>query len=182
MTWSTGIGCGAIIDGRPILGKDGNAHEIGHTVVDIEGKMVCACGKKGHWEAYCCGKNIPNFARFLVKKYKLSSEFDTRDLTTEKLFSLAKKDKSASRIVNEILGINGIGIANIINVYDPELIVIGGSVMLNNKWALNTIKRHAKSYKYNRMPRIKTTKLGENATLYGAMAIASKKIIAPAGI
>ncbi|MHA1595434.1 MAG: ROK family protein, partial [Candidatus Baldrarchaeia archaeon] len=52
VTLSTGIGGGVYVDGNLLIGKDGNAAEIGHMVIDMEGKLVCGCGKRGHWEAY----------------------------------------------------------------------------------------------------------------------------------
>src|SRR4030067_557708 len=51
ITISTGIGGGAIVNGTLLLGKDGNGHEVGHFVIDYDGRLTCGCGKKGHWGA-----------------------------------------------------------------------------------------------------------------------------------
>jgi glucokinase len=59
VTVSTGIGGGAVVEGRPLLGSRGNAAEIGHCVVDPSGYMRCGCGGRGHWEAYCSGMFLP---------------------------------------------------------------------------------------------------------------------------
>ncbi len=170
VTWSTGIGCGPIVDGRIILGKDGNAHEAGHIVVDIDGRMKCMCGKRGHWEAYCGGKNIPRFAETFFEKYGVRCA-KIRD--AKHLFGLAKKDKTAARIVDEICRINGIGIANIVNTYDPELVTIGGAIMLNNKGLIGKMAAYAGRFTINRMPKIIVTPLAGEAVLYGAMAMPS---------
>ena len=68
MTLSTGIGGGVFVDGHLLLGKDGNASEVGHIVIDIEERLRCGCGKRGHWEAYCSGRNIPNYVRIRLKE------------------------------------------------------------------------------------------------------------------
>ncbi len=175
LTLSTGIGCGVIADNRVILGKDGNAHEVGHYAVDLESELKCGCGSNGHWEAYCSGKNIPSFAKYLLnKKYAgrktLLSGTEDR-LTAQTLFEMAKTDEVASEIIGEIGRINAVQVANIINSYDPELITIGGSVALNNSEAiLGPILEHVKRHAINRLPDIKITPLGKDAGIYGAAA------------
>ncbi|HQN92047.1 MAG TPA: ROK family protein, partial [Methanoculleus sp.] len=61
ITLSTGIGGGAVVNGSLLLGKDGNAGEIGHIPVDTRYNLICGCGFAGHWEAYASAKNIPTF-------------------------------------------------------------------------------------------------------------------------
>ncbi len=168
VTWSTGIGCGPIIDGRIITGKDGNAHEVGHIVVDMDGRMKCMCGKRGHWEAYCGGKNIPGFAESFFEKCGF---VDTKITDTKQLFAMAKTNHVAAKVVDEICRINGMGIANIINAYDPELITIGGAIMLNNTGLVKKISDAAEKFVINRMPKITVTRLGGEIVLYGAMAV-----------
>jgi len=71
ITLSTGIGMGVIVDGHLLVGKDGNAHEMGHAVVDIESDLQCGCGGYGHLEAIAGGGNIPKSARwYLEKRYR----------------------------------------------------------------------------------------------------------------
>ena len=58
ITLSSGVGGGVIVDNVLLIGKDGNAAEIGHMVIDFEGRLACNCGGRGHWEAYCSGAGI----------------------------------------------------------------------------------------------------------------------------
>lgn len=174
LTLSTGIGCGAIVDDRVILGKDGNAHEVGHYVVETDSRLRCGCGRYGHWEAYCSGKNIPNFARYLLQeeykdsKTKLSS---VKDLTSELLFEIGKTDKVAAGIVEKIGRINAIQIENIIHAYDPELITIGGSVALNNqKEIMGPIQEYLRDYSFSHKPEVIITGLGGDAGVLGGVA------------
>jgi len=55
------------VDNVLLIGKDGNAAEIGHMVIDFEGRLACNCGGRGHWEAYCSGAGIPKLAKYLVE-------------------------------------------------------------------------------------------------------------------
>ena len=184
VTLSTGIGGGAYVDGNLLFGKDGNAVEIGHIVIDYEGRLICGCKKRGHWEAYCGGANIPNFARLLIEKmskdkveesllFKLVNG-DFSNLTTEVIFKAAnEEDELSLHIVEEIGRLNAIGFANIINIYDPALITVGGSIALNNpKLTLDPIKKYIKDYVINRIPKIMLTPLGDDIVLYGAIALA----------
>jgi glucokinase len=90
------------------------------------------------------------------------------------LFEAAReRDELALRIIGEIGLLNAIGFANVINMYDPELITVGGSVALfNSELILNPIKKDVSKYAMNRLPEIKITPLGEDAVLYGALAAA----------
>ncbi|GAI94384.1 unnamed protein product, partial [marine sediment metagenome] len=68
VTLSTGLGGGAIVDGHVLIGKDGNAVEVGHLTIDPDSPLVCGCGCRGHWEAYSSGRNIPKYARLLLRE------------------------------------------------------------------------------------------------------------------
>lgn len=184
VTLSTGIGGGVYIDGRLLMGKDGNAHEIGHFTIDFDGRLLCGCGRRGHWEAYCSGRNIPNYVRLLLDE---SGKFDPEELarssvprdaregrlTTGGLFNSAKGgDSVALKIVGRIGMLNAIGFSNAINAYDPELITVGGPIALRNEeFVLPPIRRLAKDHAVNRVPPIELTKLGEDVGLYGAVAL-----------
>jgi glucokinase len=185
ITLSTGIGAGVIVDDHLLLGKDGNAHEVGHIVVDYMGMMRCGCGGRGHWEAYCSGINIPAFVkRLLGDKYgdqlegsSLCHEYRRSGLTAEALFRHAKQgDALAAKIVEEEIGrLNAAGIASVVNCYDPEVVFLGGAIALNNEeLVLRPIAKYVDAYATNRMPKVTITDLREDASLKGAMAIVAK--------
>ncbi len=171
VTLSTGIGGGAIVNNNLLLGKDGNATEIGHTTIDERGRLKCGCGKRGHWEAYCSGKNLMHFLELWFRENR-GVPVPAKYKSVEKLFLLARSgDKISLEFLNEVGRLNAIGIANIINVFDPELITLGGALALNNKeQIIHPIKKHLRNYIFNRVPRIAITPLGEDITLYGAIA------------
>jgi glucokinase len=183
VTISTGIGGGVYVDNHLLIGKDGNAHEIGHITIDLEGRLTCGCGKRGHWEAYCSGRSLPNYVQLLLKgmnpkKVEKSlfmrlAEGDIRNITSKMLYDAAKEgDALSMEIVEKVGELNAMGFASVINVYDPELITVGGAVVLRNTdLIMKPIKRHVSEYTINRVPNIIITPLGDDAVLYGALAM-----------
>jgi glucokinase len=183
VTLSTGLGGGAIVDGYLLKGKDGNAVEIGHLTIYPDSRIMCGCGSPGHWEAFCGGKNIPYFARTMLRRLHWRSSLlndlcqgNPRKITTKMIFDAARQgDDTSISIVEEVGKINAVGFADIINAYDPELITIGGAVALNNpEMIMLPIEHYTPRYVINRMPKIILTPLGEDAVLYGGLALALK--------
>lgn len=169
ITISSGIGGGAIVNNNLLLGKDGNAAEIGHITVDTEYNLFCNCEKgRGHWEVYASGNNIPKFFRVWAKKNNLETKFSS---AAKDIFEAArKKNKNVLRFMEELGKINGRGISNVIAAYDPEIIIFGGAVALNNS---DLLLKYAKKNidKFLRLPMIKISALFENAPLLGAAAM-----------
>lgn len=183
VTISSGIGAGVFVDNHLLVGKDGNAHEVGHITIDNTGKLMCGCGKNGHWEAYCGGANASNFIKYQFESkprteieasllYK-TSRGDLNKLSSEDLFTCARNgDKLALEMVEEMGRLNAIGFANVTNAYDPELITVGGAMALaNSSLILKPIRRLIRQYSLNRIPAIRVTKLGEDIVLYGALLL-----------
>lgn len=184
LTISTGIGGGAIVDDHLIFGKDGNAPEIGHVIVDTELDIRCGCGGIGHWEGLASGSNIPKFVNYIVEKLgrgvferselSKASNGEPLGVTAKILYDAARGgDKLARLIVDKLNLYHAIGVAEIVNVFDPEIITVGGSIALNN-WDLiepNVVK-NVEKYVINKLPVIKLTKLKDDVVLLGAIALA----------
>jgi len=183
ITLSTGIGGGVYVDGHLLIGKDGNATEIGHFTIDYEGRLLCSCGKRGHWEAYCSGNGIPNYVELLLSnKSREEAESsllmkaaagDPKRVTPKILYDCAKAgDPLALEIIEKIGRLNAIGFACVVDAYDPSLITVGGSIALRNvDLVIEPIRRHVNDYARNRVPEIKITPLGDDVVLYGALAM-----------
>ncbi len=171
LTLSTGIGAGAVVNGNLLLGKDGNAHEVGHIVVDYKGRR-CGCGGRGHWEALASGRAIPRFARELAASWEGESEAKEAALKGEldppELFSLWREgDSFANFVVEELARVNAAGIATVVNVYDPEVVVLGGGIALNNPDFIELTLSRLDEYVTNRKPSFKFPERGEDAVLFG---------------
>ncbi len=183
VTMSTGIGGGAVVNGTLLLGADGNAHEIGHVVVDTsEDALVCGCGGLGHWEAYCSGMGIPKLIqRELAKKRDHNSKLaiiarsckDPRDLTVYFFRLLKEGDPVCKEIFEKICVFNARGMASVIHLYNPELVILGGSIALNNYEHIMEFKKYLGQYLMRgfRIPEFKLTKFGDNVVLVGATAL-----------
>ena len=183
ITLSTGIGGGVYVDGHLLIGKDGNATEIGHFTIDYEGRLLCGCGKRGHWEAYCSGNGIPNYVELLLSnksREEVESSLlmkttagDPKRVTPKILYDCAKAgDPLALEIIEKIGRLNAIGFACVVDAYDPSLITVGGSIALKNvDLVVEPIRRYVDDYARNRVPEIKITPLGDDVVLYGALAM-----------
>ncbi len=172
ITFSTGIGAGVMVDGHVILGKDGNAHEVGHLVLSYSGDIRCGCGGLGHWEALCGGKNM-------VEHFRLKAGVNVHD--ARDIFELARLgDPRAIAFTEECMRINAAGIASVVNSYDPEVVVLSGSVFLGNREQfINGISKYIGDYLINRPPVIKPSSLGDDAPLIGAGLLAELKGVLP---
>ena len=174
ITISTGIGAGVIVNGNLLLGKSGNAAEIGHMAVDSNYQLACSCKKgMGHWEGHASGRNIPIFFATWTKAKSYVIPYMPND--AKQIFNLAKKrDSHAHEFLDELHRINARAISNIIVAYDPELITIGGPVMLYNApLLLAGMKKYID--KYLTIPKICVTPLGENIGLLGAATAVFKQ-------
>lgn len=170
ITISTGIGGGAIVNGQLLLGKDGNATEIGHMNIDMDYGLPCTCGKgDNHWEAYVSGRNIPNFFRvWLKRKEIIDAGFEHNN--AEEIFEAAYEGKSlAIEFLKELGVVNGKGLSNVIVAYDPEIVVLGGAVVLNNEeMVIENLSGNVNTL--FRMPKITVAMLRDDAPLFGAAA------------
>ena len=175
VTFGTIIRGGIIANDRILFGKDGNAHEVGHINVSSEGGLKCTCECAGHWIAYYTEFGIPHYVQMLLKtKYsgKNSRLRNIKKLSAAKLYSISRSDPVAKGIVNEDIGrLNAIGIANVINAYDPEIVILGGQATHKYpKEVLTPILKHVDKYVVNRKPEIVISKLKDTGKYLGAVS------------
>lgn len=128
LTISTGIGGGLVLDGRLYRGVAGNAGELGHLTVIYDGRR-CGCGRRGCLEAYASGTNIAARAREAVAGGEPSSLKEIPDFTAREVAEQARAgDPLADRIWDETMAMLGSGVANILDIFNPALVVLGGGV------------------------------------------------------
>jgi glucokinase len=174
VTISTGVGAGAILDGNIYRGKNGNALEFGHTSI-IEGGPRCNCGNYGDVEVLSSGTAIARQAREIISEGTETSLRKYENPTTYEVFMESKKgDKAATEILNKSFNYFGIGIANLVNMFDPEMIVIGGGVANVGDILFDKIWDAVRSRSLNRGQGIEIlpAKLGQNAGVLGAVGLA----------
>ena len=128
ITVSTGIGGGAILNGKIYRGNTCNALEIGHTTIEKDGPR-CNCGNYGCAEVLASGTAIGKLAREAVEKGEKTSLCTYEKLTAYEVFKEAEKgDNVAQNVLNKALNYLGICVANVIASFDPEMVIIGGGV------------------------------------------------------
>ena len=141
ITASTGIGGGAVINGKLFRGTTGNALEIGHTIVANEGPR-CGCGNIGCAEALGSGTAIGKRAKEAVLSNVVTSLKNYENVTAKEVFKeAANGDRVAKNILETSLNYLGIAVANTITNFDPEKVVIGGGVINGGSIVLDTIRR-----------------------------------------
>ena len=141
ITASTGIGGGAVINGKLFRGTTGNALEIGHTIVANEGPR-CGCGNIGCAEALGSGTAIGKRAKEAVATNVETSLKNYENVISKEVFKeAANGDRVAKNILETSLNYLGIAVANTITNFDPEKVVIGGGVINGGSIVLDTIRR-----------------------------------------
>jgi glucokinase len=170
VTVGTGIGGGIIMDGQLYRGADMAHPEIGHHVIDPSGPS-CSCGFRGCWESLATG---PALAAWL-KMNAATDHCYPADLTAEQICQLSQQgDELACRAVEREAYYLGLGLANVINLFVPDVIVLGGSVMKSAALFLDGI-RNVIGQGCRFVPFEKTelalASLGEDANLIGAARV-----------
>ncbi len=174
-----GIGSGIVDNGNLLLGMKGIASEIGHVSVDVNGPK-CECGNHGCLELYCSAPEMLKRAKHAMPKL-FERKYSNRSEACGAVFEEARNgNKDVARIVDEIGIYLGYGCINIMNAYNPDIIVIGDILAQGGDLLLPKIKETVK----NRMlpeiyenVRIEISKLGVDSTLLGAAAIATDKVL-----
>ena len=166
VTVGTGIGGGIVIDGQLYRGADMSHPEIGHHVVDPSGPL-CSCGFRGCWESLAAG---PAMVKWLECQGSAPGE-----LTAKQICQLARQgDELARQAVRREAYYLGLGLANLVNLFVPDVIVLGGSVLKSAMLFLDGI-REVMSQGCRFVPSLKTelalASLGEDANLIGAARV-----------
>jgi glucokinase len=175
LTISSGVGAGVCVDGNVLEGWDGNAGEVGHMTIDPHAKRTCGCGLDGHWEAYCSGNNIPEYAKDLHAEDPVDTALDVEDpdFSAVDVFEHAGDDEFADFVVDQVAHWNAMGIANVIHAYAPLIVFVGGAVALNNpELTLEPVREKLEEMMFINVPEIRLTSLGDEVVIEGAVASA----------
>lgn len=176
LTVSTGIGGGIIMDGQLYSGADGCAGELGHMTIEAHGPQ-CHCGNFGCLEALASGWAVAGEARRRIGRGETSNMIGLaggrlENITAETVSLAARQgDQLACDIVAKAANYLGVGLANLVNIFNPELIVIGGGLSKMGEMLLKPARKVIKERAFQ-MPaqtvRIVRARLGSNAGIIGA--------------
>ena len=175
LTLGTGVGGGIILNNHVWQGADGMAGELGHMTIIPDGRR-CGCGNTGCLEMYAS-------ARGIVQSYRERRSQDSaffEEITSEQVYEAARKGEAGAMAVMQGMGrMLGIGIADLINIFNPEMIVIGGGV--KDAWPLfiDTTRDEIRKRAFE-VPAARTeivpSRLGDDAGMIGAAAAALQNL------
>jgi glucokinase len=186
----TGIGGALLVGGEVFRGAHGVAPELGHLRV-VPGGRPCPCGKRGCWERYCSGTALAATALELLAEYPGKSSVlvreatgDPRAITGRRVAGAARDgDAVARRAMAELAHWLGEGLALVADVYDPEVVVIGGGVSESAPLFLDDAREHYAAVVtgtgHRPLARIRTAQLGDDAAIVGAAILARELASSP---
>lgn len=175
VTLGTGVGSGIITDGHVIHGAHGAGGEIGHMIINYEETEINSCGKKGVVEQYCSATGVVR----LAKKYLAANQFpsilrEKADFSCKDVFDAGNtNDPVALEILEQVYCYMGKFLANVANVVNPEIIVLGGGVSRAGQPLLDGAQRYFIQYVFHGAEDVqfRLATLGNDAGAYGAFKL-----------
>jgi glucokinase len=170
LTVSTGVGGGVVIDGRLHRGPSGNGGELGHVTVDWRGRECRGCGRRGCLEAYASGTSIAERAQ----------EAGMAGATAADVAAGARAgDPVAKRVWDETCEALASGITSIANLFEPEVVALGGGVLRTGEQLLAPVRALVDEQVCGPRPKIVRTALGDAVGVVGAAAVAYERLVVP---
>jgi glucokinase len=188
ITMSTGIGGGVICNGHLLLGKEGNAAEVGHGLVEPRSRIVCNCGAHGCWEVFSSGTGVRNRALNALDEGELNAEIlinivnnNKSKITAKEVFQAARAgDELSKKVIDDCLFYSKVGIGLVNNYFDCKSIYFGGAMMKDNNQIIPPLieqfEKDPIRFTINHPPKIKITKYKDEIGLRGALALVKYKI------
>ena len=182
LTLGTGVGSGIILNGKLYEGEQPGGAELGHMVI-CHGGRQCSCGRKGCLEAYVSASALVEDARQAARDTEESllrvlagEESDLRGLNGKHVIeAVRKKDTVAVKVFEQYLEYLGCGITNIINIFRPEVIYLGGGICEGFELMEETLQKYVKQNCFGgeiaAVARIKKAAHGNDAGIIGAAAL-----------
>ncbi|MBQ8909639.1 MAG: ROK family glucokinase [Oscillospiraceae bacterium] len=174
-TLGTGVGGGIVTDGQVLHGAHGAGAEIGHMVINREETEPCGCGKKGCVEQYCSATGVVRLAnRYLNANSAPSVLRKIENLTCKDVFDAANAgDSAALEILDQVYRYMGEFLANVADVVNPEVIVLGGGVSKAGQPLLDGAKKYFDQFVFhaNKDVSFALAVLGNDAGAYGAFKL-----------
>ena len=183
ITLGTGLGGGIVLDGKVYSGFNFAGAELGHIVIEKDGKQ-CTCGRRGCWETYSSATGLTN----MTKEHVLKARAEGRKTLIDELINgnidncnarvafaaMKQGDEVGKEIVDKYISYLACGIANVINIFQPNVLSIGGGVCNEKDYLLVPLKEAIFKETYTRgdkQTEIKIAELGNDAGIVGAAVL-----------
>ena len=175
VTLGTGVGGGVILDGKVYSGFNGAGGEVGHMVIEAGGRL-CGCGREGCWEMYSSATGLIRMTREAIEKHPDSVMCEmTAELgkvSGKTAFKAARQgDAAGQAVVDMYIRYLAIGIGNVINIFQPEMLCIGGGVCNEGEHLMNPLLKAVGREQFkggDKTTKICVAKLGNDAGIIGA--------------
>lgn len=184
VTLGTGVGAGIIIDGKIYSGSNYAGAEIGHTVIEVDG-AECSCGRKGCFEAYSSATGLIRMSKEAMEKTpdsimnKMAQEKGGKVTARTSFDAMRAGDKSAKEVVDKYIKYLAAGITNTINIFQPDILCIGGGVCNEGDPLLLPVKALVENEDFAKNSEKRTeiviAKLGNDAGIIGAAFLGNAK-------
>jgi len=173
ITLGTGVGGGIIINGKLFIGANGAAGELGHIVTHFEGR-ACSCGRRGCWETYASVTGLIKTTE--EHRHEIKGIAPDEEISGRTVFDLARKgDKDAERVRDMWIEEVAIGIVDMVNIFQPDSIIIGGAISKEGDTILlpiiDYVNKNAFCSERLTKPKIEISKIGGDAGIIGAALI-----------
>ena len=181
---ATGIGAGIIADGSLYRGAGNSAGEWGHMTIELDGRL-CRCGSRGCLEAYAGAPGIIASLREMVPRSPLLHENDQESTLAAIVDAARNGDFTATQVLKDTAHYLGVGIANLINLFNPQLILLGGWAGLQiGEYILPELHQFVERYALKQplsLTRIDLCQLGQDAVAMGAATLVLEQFLTTTG-
>lgn len=177
ITLGTGIGCGVIIDGKIFSGYNHAGAELGHMVI-VKGGRPCMCGRRGCWEKYASARALTEDTREAMRQHPDNMMWGLVDGDLDKVNAktaydgMRAGDPLAAEVIKTFTEYVGCGLTDVVNIFQPEIICIGGGVSKEGETLLAPLREYIDREEYARASKkrvtLKTAQLRNDAGLVGA--------------
>ncbi|MBQ6117632.1 MAG: ROK family protein [Clostridia bacterium] len=177
ITLGTGVGSGIIVNGKLVTGLNYAAGEMGHTVIVYNGEQ-CNCGRRGCWERYSSATALITQTKDAMRKNSSSIMWEMVDNDITKVSgrtafdAMRKGDETAKKVVDKYIGYLACGISNIVNIFQPEILAVGGGIGNEKENLLDPVRKVLASERYSihakKQTRLLPAELGNDAGIIGA--------------
>lgn len=177
VTLGTGVGSGIVIDGKVFRGANSAGGEIGHTVINVNGEP-CNCGRNGCWERYASATALISQTKVAMEEYSDSKMWNCAGGKLENVSgrtafdAMRMGDEIAKDVVDKYIYYVAVGVINIINVYQPDVLCIGGGICNEGETLLAPIRKYCEEERYSKYAKKQTyickAELGNDAGVIGA--------------
>lgn len=178
ITLGTGVGGGVVIGGKLFTGTNGAAGELGHVVTHVGGRQ-CGCGRRGCWEAYASVTGLIKTTQEHRDEIKGIAPGDR--ISGRTVFELAKKgDKDAERVRDLWIEEVAIGLADMVNIFQPDELVVGGAISKEGDVIMEPVRKHIEKYSFNvgelQRTKVVASRIGGDAGIIGAALLFKNKV------